>query len=654
MKNLLVSLLSFCLFALTAVSATAAGGDKDWRPVTPAEMALKTSTVEKDADAEAIFWEVRVDDSSQDELALNHYVRVKIFNERGRERFSKIDIPFYKKTKIKNVAARVVKPDGSIVELKEDDVFEREIIKASGVKIKAKTFAVPGIEPGVIVEYRYREIQANSSAQMRLVFQRDVPIQNVTYYVKPFSGGRSMFYQSFNTGQTKFEKDKNGFSRATMTNVPAFKEEPKMPPEDEVKSWMYIYYRDRETNQPQIYWSLISKGFYEGTKSLVKAGGDVKEKAAEITTGATTDDEKLQRIFDFCKTKIRNVAYDPQTTQDDRETARGNKSPKQTLANGVGAPDDIDQLFAALAKAAGFDARPALSGDRSENFFNPKITNVDLMLGSIMIAVNVNNDWRFYAPGSYYTNYGMLPWYEEGQQALVTDNDKLIWARTGLSEPEKSTEKRTGKLKLLEDGTLEGVVQITYTGHLSEYRKRYNREDTPTQREENLRKEIKKRLPTAEVSDIKIENLIDPVKPFSYSFKVSVPNYAQKTGKRLFLQPNFFEANATPVFTASTRQYAVYFNYPWAENDTIRIELPKNYALENPDAPAAVSDPNKIGMDTVKMAVANDGHLLNYRRQFYFGKGGALNFPVEVYPALKQIFENFNKADTHGLTLKQQ
>ncbi|MDQ3322216.1 MAG: hypothetical protein M3525_07280 [Acidobacteriota bacterium] len=88
------ALLLVCLSAFVFSPPTFAGGDDQWRAVSPAELALKTPKVEPDADAEAIFWEVRVDDSAADKLALNHYVRVKIFTERGREKYSKFDIPF--------------------------------------------------------------------------------------------------------------------------------------------------------------------------------------------------------------------------------------------------------------------------------------------------------------------------------------------------------------------------------------------------------------------------------------------------------------------------------------------------------------------------------------------------------------------------------
>src|SRR6185436_18841309 len=71
-----------------------------WRPVTPEELAMKTPKVEPDADAEAIFWEVRLDDKSDSKMTYSHYVRVKIFTERGRERFSKMDTPFMKGKKV--------------------------------------------------------------------------------------------------------------------------------------------------------------------------------------------------------------------------------------------------------------------------------------------------------------------------------------------------------------------------------------------------------------------------------------------------------------------------------------------------------------------------------------------------------------------------
>ena len=182
MSDLSVKKLALLAFVVVcsavSLSARAVEDPVVWRPVTAEEMQMKTPKVEADADAEAIFWEVRLDDKKLSKLSYSHYVRVKIFTERGRERFSKMDIPFTKGRKVENVAARVIKPDGSIIELKAADIFEREIAKAGKARVMAKSFAVPGIEPGVIVEYQYSEvIKGDSASGERIVFQRDIPLQ---------------------------------------------------------------------------------------------------------------------------------------------------------------------------------------------------------------------------------------------------------------------------------------------------------------------------------------------------------------------------------------------------------------------------------------------------------------------------------------------
>src|ERR1051326_7687516 len=65
----------------------------DWKPVDPAHLALKAPVVEPDADAEAIFWDVRVDDQGED-LIFTNYIRIKVFTQRGKEMQSQIDIPY--------------------------------------------------------------------------------------------------------------------------------------------------------------------------------------------------------------------------------------------------------------------------------------------------------------------------------------------------------------------------------------------------------------------------------------------------------------------------------------------------------------------------------------------------------------------------------
>jgi hypothetical protein len=646
--------LAVCFLLFTATSALSQG--KDWRPVSPADLQASTPLVEPNADAEAIFWEVRVDDSSTQELALRHYVRIKLFTERGRENFARHDVSFTKGTKIKDFEARVTKPDGTTAFVDKEQVLERDIVKANGFKVRAKTIAFPGLEIGSVVEYRYKEVINDGAANMRLIFQRDIPIRQIAYFVKPFAGTRALAYQPFNVGNTKFEKDKDGFFKAEMKNVPAFREEPTMLPEDEVRSWIYIYYTaENNTKNADDYWKRISEALYDAGKSSLKPNDEVRAETEKLIAGAATDDEKLRRIYDFTKSQIKNVTYAEQSTEEQKKQALKNKFAGDTLKSRVGTPGDIDQLFGAMARAAGYDARTAFSGNRNELFFNRNVPNMALMLGSTSVAVKVGNDWRFFSPAGYFTPYGMMSWIEEDQVAMIPDSKELIWKEIPLSKSDLSMEKRSGKFTLQPDGTLVGEGRIEFSGHQAYTHKMLNREDSQSVRENRLKDRIRSTISgAAEFESLSVENVNDPEKPFVYTFKIKVPGYAVRTGRRLFFQPNIFERGTQPRFTANERKYDVYFPYPYSEQDEITIDLPAGFKLESPDVPAAIKDNGGIGSHESRALLMNDGKSLKYTRSFSFGNGGYIRFPPGSYSALKGLFDAFNKADIHQLTLRAE
>lgn len=653
-RHLRRSALLSSILAVFLLSSLGFSQDKDWRPVSSADLSSTNSVVEPNADAEAILWEVRVNDASATALVLEHYVRIKIYTEKGRDDFAKRDLLFTKGMKIKEIKARVTKPDSSVFYLKDDDVMERDIVKASGVKVRAKSFALPGIEVGSIIEFKYREVLSGSSATMRLMFQRDIPIREISYYVKPFSGDKAMYYEQFNVGDAKFEKDKGGFYRVTMRNVPAFREEPFMLPEDDVLSWIYIFYSYEREGDPEKYWRSIGKGYYEVYEDIYKADKAVKAKTQEVIAGATTDEEKLRRIFDFTRHSVRNLTYSENVTEKETEKAWKSRDGGDVLKLMYGSSTGINRLFGSMAKAAGFDVRPALSGDRSELSFKPNVLNASLMLNSLSVAVKSGNEWKLFSPGNYYTPYGLIGWYKEGQQTLVADPDELIWIKSPLPDAKKSAVKRTGTFKLLADGSLEGEATVEYTGHWADYNKRVNQGESATEREDRLKSLLSRNVSASvELKSFSIENADDPDKSFIYKFKIRVPNYGAMTGSRIFFVPNVFNNQTKPLFTAAERKYDVYFSYPWAETDEIYLELPEGYALENADAPQSIKDQQGIGSHVTDIGVTKTGNKVVYKRDFSFGNGGLIRFPAGSYSGVKRLFEAFHSADVHQLTIKK-
>ncbi len=661
MRNKLAALtLALLFFSVTAAfSAPLIGHLMPWKPVDPAELASKTPKVEKDADAEAILWEGRVLDevggSDYVQSYIYYYVCIKIYTERGKESQGTVNIPFEGRTTISDIAGRTIKPDGTILDLAKDAVFERVVAKASGYKERVKSFAMPGVEPGAIIEYRWRETTADAFTHRVLYFQHDIPVQVARFHVHPLSWVTYtpvMHVIPFNCQNPVWAPEANDYSVAELTNIPALREEPYMPPDQQVRQWMLVY--TTETNQPapEKFWQGFGKELFGRYKPLMKVNGTVRSTAEKIIAGASTPEEKLKRLFDYCRITIKNIDREGSgLTPEQRKDLKENKSPEDTIRQGAGKGWDIDLLFGALATAAGFDARVAKVPNRGQMFFRPAYTYWYFIPG-YDIAVRVNDHWQFFDPASTYVSFGMLSWREEAVPALVTDPKQAEFITTPLSPPEKSAQARRGTFQLHEDGTLEGTVRIEYTGHSAARQRESIAGETAVEREEHLRDQLKERLSTIEMSELKVENIGDTDKPLVYSYKVRVPEYAERTGKRLFVQPAFFQRGLDAMFTASERKYPIYFHYPWSESDSVSIELPAGFSLDNAESPASLGF-GDAGKYQVKLTVSPDRRTLTYSREFAFGNGGAILYEANLYPQLKKIFNVIHERDNHVVTLRQ-
>jgi hypothetical protein len=630
----------------------------DWRPVTASELTQKTPRVDPAADAEAIFWDVKIEDSAEGGdlvLAMNHYIRIKIFTDRGKEKYATVEIEQVGKRSISNIAGRTIKPDGTILELKKDAIFDRELVKTKGFKMRGKTFVLPNVEVGDIIEYRYKETRNNEIAShMRLYFQRDIPMWTVTYNLKPLNSPYfpyAMRTMAFQCNHSPFQKEPSGFYTTSMSDVPAFQEEPNMPPEDQLRAWVLIYYEEDKKIDAEKYWKETGRSDFSSFKPRMSANGDVKRLAAELVSGAKDTEGQLALLDTYCRTKIDNLSVSSsRMTAEQQKALKQNRSPGDTLKQKAGWGTDVDLLFAALANAAGFDARMARIPDRGDTFFNP-VRPLTYFIRSFSVAVKVNDKWVFYDPATPYLEHGMLRWQEEGQQALVSDPKEGFFAMTQYSQPARSTRQRRAGFRLLDDGSLEGAVQYTYTGHLGRAEKSRFDDMTEAQRAEAWKESLQARISTAEISGFEMKDVNDPVKPMVVRHKLTAPGYAIRTGKRILLQPAFFQHNLPARFTESKRKWDLYFDYGWAEDDEVTIDLPEGWELDQPLKPIS-SSLGGVGSYAVEVRKTLDGRKLIYKRQFDWGREMKLLLPVDSYPQVKKIFDFVQEQDNYTIALK--
>jgi Domain of Unknown Function with PDB structure (DUF3857)/Transglutaminase-like superfamily len=669
MRHLAGTLCNSVVFVLLAAGAISANGqpapiDIAWLPITDAEREMKAPVVEKDAGVEALFWRVHVRDEvmagQELQRVFYHYVRLKVFDEKGKEKAATIDLPFSDKTSILYVVGRTIKADGTEVDLKKDSVYDRDLIRAGRSKLRVKSFAMPGVEPGAIVEYRWREISHDpQSLYMRVQFQREFPVQKVTYFFAPLSReytSYQMAIRPFHCVLPPLQDDRDGFQSVTLENQPAFHDEPMMPGEPNVRAWALIFYSHGERREPDKYWTNVGKEQYNRyLKPAMKANDEIKQAAAAATANAKTDEEKVLALIQYTRKNLRDLFGSEVTDADRAQILK--EMPKdryrtavEILKSGMGDSSELNTFFAAMANSVGLEVRPALTADREDIVFIPAMTD-QYFLENVDMAVNIGGNWKIYDVSARDLPANMLSWREEGMQALLSDPKKPSFVTAPIALPEASARVRKAKLALSDDGSIDGDVDLQYFGHSARDRRSELKADSDARRLELYKDQLTKLYPDGEITDARIENAGDPERPLTFHYHLKMSGYAQRTGKRILFQPFFFQRGVPPMFSASERKYPIYFPYAWQEHDSVTFELPAGFALDNAENPGSLNF-GTPGAYKIQM-MTKGSHELISDREFTFGNNGQILFEAGAYPQLKNLFDEIKRRDDHTISLKQ-
>ncbi len=664
LARLTVRAVGLIAVGAVVIGATpAAQGAPKWDPIDPADLAATESTSSPGADVEILFERHTLEqdssrpmfasalDPDRSEASTEAYVRVKIYTAKGVQDRGKLSIPSYGSSRVREVVGRVVKPDGTVHELQKEDIHESTVWKSKVTKQRVTRLAFPNLAPGDIVEYKWRHAGQGGGHGGWYFMQQEMPVRQFQFRVASVS--EQTFVGWMNCGEV--EQSRRGGLSITARNLPAFEEEDYMPPDREFRSWLYMIQTWKETDAKEI-WKTLTRYYAEEYSSSTAPFGAVKEKAREIVGDATSDEEKLRRLYEFCQREITNFSFfDTKELQAEREKSRSadDQSPKATLARKYGWTHEINVLFASLARAVGFEVRMAMNAGIHE-LLNVRTAHGWAFMNRRQVAVKVGDSWRFFCPGNYLAPFSMLGWKDEGATAVLCGkNDReLMFVRMPNSAAADSRAVRRGTFSLSSDGTLEGEVEISWTGHLAGVRKGEYWGESQEEIDKDFREDINKRLPDAEITELAWENLVSQAQPLKARYHVVVPGYAERVGKRLLVRPGYFETGSAGIFTAENRKYPIAFPFAWQESDEITMQLPEGFELDKPTAPTPVGKIEGEFGSTYTIKFQKKARTLVYAREFSVGASGALMFQAQSYPVIKGIFEGIHQSDTHALMIK--
>lgn len=622
----------------------------EWKPVTPEELKMTSVPEAPGAPAVYLYHQVDRDDSGQATSEYN-YVRIKILTEEGRK-YGDIEIPFVKgRTSVSSIRARTIHPDGSIVNF-DGKVYENTVVKSKTYKYLAKTFTMPDVTVGSIVEYHFHyDFADNYIFDSRWIVSSDLFTKHAEFTLKPYTREdwtvRWVWPAGLPAGTQPPKEGSDGIIRMTADNIPAFQTEDYMPPENELKFRVnFLYSMDRPEMDVNKYWKEYDKKMDDRVEHFVAKRKEMEAALAQIVSPGDSPDVKLQKIY--AKTQqIRNLSFEVTKTQEEEKRLKIKPagSVEDVWKNGFGSGYEITWLFLGLARAAGFEAYPCLISSRSEYFFRKERMNSQ-ELNTNVVLLKLNGKDVYADPGAAMTPFGLLPWTETGVTGLELNKEGGTWIQTTLPDSSVSQIERTAELHLNTDGSLEGKLSLTYTGLEALDRRMEERNDDDTGRKKYLEDEVKEAIPVGCVVELTNKPDWSSSSPSLVAqFSLKVPGWLTGAGHHAFLPTSLFGADEKHMFEHATRVYPIYFSYPFKKIDDLKIELPLGWQVGSVPKPV---DQNAKAAE-YSLTVENDKGALHIHREL---RSDLMLVQVNFYPALQGFYQVVRSDDDQQVVIQ--
>ena len=641
-------MVTVAIWILGAQKAQAGVG---FQPASPDELKMTSEPMAPGAPAIILYRQVDRDDNIRTPHEDN-YFRIKILTEEGRKH-ANIEIPFVKGVDdLSNIRARTIKPDGSIVDF-VGKIFEKELVKGRGAKVLAKTFTLPDVGVGGIIEYFFTiDFAEHRLFGSNWILSNELFTKKARFLLKPYQGTYVKYslrwsWHDLPAGAEPPKEGPDHIIRMEANNMPAFQTEDYMPPASELESRVDFIYEEGVAEKDQdSFWRRIGKQRNGLLESFIGKQKAMEQAVAQIVSPSDPQDVKLRKIYDRVQ-QIRNTSYEVRKTEQEEKRAKEKpaENVEEVWRRGYGNGQQLTWLFLGLARAAGFEAYGCWVSGRREYFFTP-VTMQSLKLNSNVVLLKLNGKDLYFDPGGAFTPFGLLEWSETGVPGLRLDKDGGTWIRTTLPQASESRIERVGNLKLSDTGDLEGKLTITYIGLEAMYHRLEERHADEVARKKFLEERVTSQIGSA--AEAELTNKPDWARsetPLVAEFNLKIPGWAANAGKKVMIPAAIFTAGEKGVFEHANRVHPIYFEYPHEKADDITVELPPGWQVSS--APTPQNRDGHVVLYTLK--VEQSAGTLRLTRKLTID---VLLLEQKYYAALRNFFQVVRTGDAEQIVLQ--
>lgn len=628
------------------VSHSLSAQDREFGDVAIADFYKYDTSYDSTSPAIALFDVAKVYFDAQYNVVMERHTRLKILNESGLK-YGDVEIVFDREINqdIDGVKAVTYTVDQGVLnktEISGKDVFEERLVE----QVYAKKFSMPNIKKGAILEYTYQKTMGNPFFMPDWAFHKEIPVQHSSIYMRiPW---RFNYHMVFKGTDSLYTTNSGNFSRGTESGYFLEISKDSLPPVENLSfinsrdnfiskvytQLNYAYRDDRSKIEYLKDWEQISDEIRKHPDiGKQKTNRAIRKKVEELTAGASSEQQKVEKIFEFVSTSIVWNGYHRVISE---------KGIRDTFDDKSGSSGDVNLLLYKMLEEAGIKVSYGLSSTRSHGAVLPDYPIVN-QFNNLITLVEVNGQIAFLDATEGNRSLRLPPVKNLYQLAYVVQDDNYGWVE--IKPFQTSASKDVFNYSIDEAGKATASLTHTSAGYIAESRRKHlNGADINKATESVLEG----------LENLTVDSVI--VRGMDVSDNTAV-HYTEFTfdifgGDSLkpvnYLNPMLFLADAENLLERPTREFPVYFPYPFQESKQVNITLPKGYVVDEVPESGMVVLPENKGM--LNFQVQSTDSTVSITSDFSLNK---MFFKTEEYQSLREMFLKLSETHSGAVVIKR-
>ena len=567
----------------------------------------------------------------------------KIFTKRGRDDESEIKIPYNAAFETVRVTrARTIKPDGTVSEIKKEDIRESRPSDYDDVAVKA--FSLPAVDDDCIIDYEYiteqKESQMPGQFWQNWYFQGGFDPVMKTKLTVTVPKAVKINERIINSSVKAMKKDlpdgKNVLYTWEDNNVAPFETEPMMPNPD--KSLPKLYLSTVSS------WQSVADWYYDLAKDRMTADATIKTQTQELIKGKTTAEDKAKSIFYYVQEKTRYVAISL------GKSAFQPRPAGATYANKYGDCKDMATLLVAMLREAGIKtAYPVLLQMDSKDKRSAELPSPGAFNHAICKAEIDGKDYWLDATAAV-CPWGVIPGADRGCEVLVVKEEgKGVWETIPFGTPEDNRADREIKLKINPDGSAGGTISITGNGD-TDMSLRAIMRDLPESKRRLYAENLAQSVGTnPRVTGVTVTDFKDMASPMKLTMDVTFPNWANQSGDLLLFRakPDQTTGVGSSPFREDFRKNNIVQDSFSMASATMEVTLPKGFTPLSLPKDSEIK--SELGSFSRTVKLTGDTLAITVS-----GKNFRADVPSSRYEEVRKYYTDYLKAADESVILKKE